>query len=131
MPIFPYILLHRWMLFFIYMIVSFAAPCFQWYFTAKDLFHIRDRLLVLVEDKEVSCSCSHCCSSHRTRQRSYFFIFFKKPTTCHDIAPAAFKTAAHLYHCLLLIIVYAQISHSYFGMKSLCIQVVKYDTFSY
>lgn len=61
----------------------------------------------------------------------FFFLFFLKPATCHDIAPAVFKTAAHLYHYLLFIIVYAQISRSYFGMKSLCIQVVKYDTFSY
>lgn len=59
------------------------------------------------------------------------FFFFKKPTACHDIAPAVFKTTAHPYHCLLFLTVYSQISHSYFGMKSLYIYVVKFHTFSY
>lgn len=62
---------------------------------------------------------------------SVHFYFLKKPTACRDIAPAVFKTTAHPYHCLLFLIVCSQISHSYFGMKSLYIQAVKFHTFSY
>lgn len=112
---------------FRYVMVNFKEPSFHQYSTARGLLDSNNILFLLVKHTEVTCFCSHLFFC-KTRYCLYFFI---KPIACLGIALVLFKSTAQAYSCLLFVIVYPQISHSYFGMKSLCIQVVKYHTFSY
>lgn len=112
---------------FLYMMANFKVSSFHQYSTVKDLLDTNNILFMLFKDTEVICFCSHSFFL----QDQILLIFFIKPTACLAIALDLFKSTAEVYSCLLFITEYSQISHSYFGMKSLCIQVVKYHTFSY
>lgn len=112
---------------FLYMMVNFKVSYFHQYSTAKGLLDTNNILFILFKDTAVTCFCSHLFFL----QDQILLIFFIKPTACLAVAPVLLQSTAQVYSCSLFIIVYSQISHSYFGMKSLCIQVVKYHTFSY